>query len=319
MPPACGIVLLDKPLGLSSHSATQRVKRLFRAARAGHVGSLDPLATGMLPICLGEATKVAGHVVEGAKRYSFTIALGARTSTGDAEGEVIERRDVPSLTDAAIQSVLGGFVGRGLQIPPMYSALKVGGQPLYRMARLGHEVPRAPRAIEIHSLTGRLAAPDRLECVVRCGKGLYVRVLAEDIARALGSCGHVVELRRLQVEPFDPAQMRTLEAWAELLASGAPLPLIAADVPLRHLPQVRLETEQARRIQHGQAVRCVTGAAAVLRLYGPAGEFLGLGSATEEGWVRPRRLFVPDDASKPGASPGQRTDAPALETPRPCE
>lgn len=292
-----GIVLLDKPLGLSSHAATQRIKRLFGATRAGHVGSLDPLATGMLPVCLGEATKVAGQIVLGAKHYEFVIALGARTATGDVEGEVVERADVPSLTQPVVDAVLRGFLGRGMQTPPMYSALKIGGLPLYRLARQGRDVPRSPRVVEIHSLTGRLAAADRIECTVRCAKGLYVRVLAEDIARALGSCGHVTALRRLRVEPFDPAAMRTLEGWAELLDRGAALPLLPADAPLVHLPYVRLDAQQARRIQQGQALRLTAPAAEVVRLYGPQEDFLGLGTTDPGGLLRPRRLFSPPDVS----------------------
>lgn len=303
-----GIVLLDKPLGLSSHSATQRISRLFGGIRAGHVGSLDPLATGMLPICLGQATKVAGQIVEGAKRYAFVIALGARTATGDVEGPVVERAAVPSLTQSALDAVLAGFLGRGRQTPPMYSALKVGGQPLYRLARQGREVRRAPRPVEIHALTGRLAAADRIECTVRCAKGLYVRVLAEDIAKALGSCGHVAALRRLQVEPFDPADMRTFETWAELLDCGAPVPLLPADAPLGHLPAVRLDPEQARRILQGQAVRQGAPAAEVLRLYGPEGDFLGLGSADPAGLVRPKRLFAVRSGGDDGGFGGPSRD-----------
>lgn len=291
-PAAGGIILLDKPPGLSSHAATQRVKRLFGASRAGHVGSLDPLATGMLPVCLGEATKVAGQIVEGAKHYAFTIALGARTETGDIEGRVVERAAVPELTQVGVEAVLARFLGRGTQIPPMFSALKVGGQPLYRLARQGRDVPRAPRPIEIHALQGRLMAADRLDCVLRCAKGLYVRVLAEDIARALGTCGHVTALRRLQVEPFDPAGMRTLESWAALLASGSALPILPPDAALGHLPAVRLGAQDADRILLGQAVRQPLPSAPVVRLYGPDAEFLGLGSVTDVGLVRPKRLFV---------------------------
>jgi tRNA pseudouridine55 synthase len=174
----------------------------------------------------------------------------------------------------------------------MYSALKVGGQPLYRLARQGRDVPRAPRPIEIRALNGRLVAPDRLDCVLRCAKGLYVRVLAEDIARALGTCGHVTALRRLQVEPFDPAGMRTLESWAAMLASGAALPILPADAALGHLPDVRLDAQEADRILLGQAVRRAVPLAQVVRLYGPAAEFLGLGSVAESGLIRPKRLFV---------------------------
>ncbi len=308
--PAGSIVLLDKPLGLTSHAATERVKRLFGASRAGHVGSLDPLATGMLPVCLGEATKVAAQIVEGAKHYAFTIALGARTATGDAEGELVERAAVPPLSQAVVDVALAGFVGRSLQTPPMYSALKVAGQPLYRLARAGRVVAREPRPVQIHSLAGRLVAADRLECVVCCAKGLYVRVLAEDIARALGSCGHVSALRRLRVEPFDPADMRTLEGWAQLLASAAPLPLLPPDAPLRHLPALFLDASETRRILHGQAIRRDVSTAEPLRLYDQDGRFLGLGSAGPGALVRPRRLFTReagaehDVAGSPGKGKG---------------
>jgi tRNA pseudouridine55 synthase len=290
-----GIVLLDKPLGLSSHSATQRVKRLLRASRAGHVGSLDPLASGMLPVCVGEATKIAGQIVEGAKVYEFEIALGARTATGDTEGEIVETQPLPPLSAARVDAVLQSFVGPGTQIPPMYSAIKQGGQPLYRLARQGREVERAARPILIHALAGRQVAPDRLACRVRCGKGLYVRVLAEDIARALGSCGHVVKLRRAAVEPFDEAGMLTLEALAALVDGGGDLPLLPPDAPLAHLPAVRLDAAQARRIGQGQSVtphEPLGSPADPLRLYGPDGSFLGLGRSDPAGQLHARRLFV---------------------------
>jgi tRNA pseudouridine55 synthase len=290
---ASGILLLDKPLGISSHSATQRVKRLLGANRAGHVGSLDPLASGMLPICLGEATKIAGQIVEGAKVYEFDIVLGIRTATGDAEGEVIETLPLPALAAERTDAVLNSFVGPGEQIPPMYSAIKQGGQPLYRLARQGREVERAARPILIHALAGQQTAPDRLRCRVRCGKGLYVRVLAEDIARALGSCGHVGWLRRTAVEPFEESAMLTLDALAELLERGEAVPLLAADAPLARLPAVQLDAAQSRRISQGQAVPAGCPAADPLRLYGPDGVFLGLGRADVQGAVHARRLFVP--------------------------
>lgn len=289
-----GIVLLDKPLGLSSHSATQRVKRLFGASRAGHVGSLDPLASGMLPVCIGEATKIAGQIVEGAKLYAFDILLGARTSTGDAEGDVVERASVPELTQARLDAVLQGFMGPGEQVPPMYSAIKQAGQPLYRLARQGLEVERPARPILIHALSGQQAGPDRLHCKVRCAKGLYVRVLAEDIARALGSCGHVGMLRRIAVEPFEADAMLTLEALAELVGRGeAERVLVAPDAPLAHLPAACLTADQARRIGQGQAVAMALTPADPVRLYGPDGGFLGLGRADPEGRLHARRLFVP--------------------------
>jgi tRNA pseudouridine55 synthase len=194
-----GILLLDKPLGLSSNGALQRVRRLLAGAKAGHAGSLDPLATGMLPICLGEATKIAGDIVAGAKRYRFTIALGRRTATADAEGEVTEEAAVPALTRAGVEPVLAGFLGPRTQVPPMYSALKQGGAPLYRLARAGLSVERAARSIELHELVVLALGARSLELETRCSKGTYVRVLAEEIAGALGTVGHVSALRRLSV------------------------------------------------------------------------------------------------------------------------
>src|SRR5882724_3248691 len=173
---------------------------LLRAEKAGHVGSLDPLATGMLPICLGEATKIAGEILSGRKRYLFTIALGARTATGDVEGAVVETQSVPAFDRAMLDATLSRFMGRQTQIPPMYSAIKRDGQPLYKLARAGIEVERAPRTIEIFTLTLLTATSSHLELEVLCSKGTYVRTLAEDIAKALGTCGHVQALRRVYVE-----------------------------------------------------------------------------------------------------------------------
>ncbi len=317
----CGILLLDKPLGLSSSGATQRVRRLLRLEKAGHVGSLDPLATGMLPICLGEATKLAGEVLEGAKTYAFRIALGSRTATGDTEGEVVETGPVPVLAEAAIDSVLQSFLGDSLQVPPMYSALKRDGRPLYALARAGITVERAARPIRIESLTLLERGPDWLDCRVVCGKGTYVRTLAEDIAAALGTLGHVARLRRESVEPFAPERMQTLaDLEQDCLAGRAPR-LIPADEAVGHLPAVQLDAADARRIGLGQIVvlppaelpgsAAATRAAAdgaapaagvgeatadtadlTVRLYGPARVFLGLGAVAPGGRVRPKRLFV---------------------------
>jgi tRNA pseudouridine55 synthase len=207
-----GIVLLDKPLGLSSNAALQRVKWLFGARKAGHSGSLDPLASGMLPICFGRATKLSAKLLDARKCYRFTVQLGTRTATADREGEVIEQCAVPELEAARIEGVLAAFRGPQTQIPPMYSALKHQGRRLYELAREGLEVEREPRAIRIDEL--ELESWDTPELGLRavCSKGTYIRVLAEDIARALGSCGHVVVLRRLWVEPFAEAQMVSLQA-----------------------------------------------------------------------------------------------------------
>lgn len=206
-----GIVLLDKPLGVSSNAALQRVKRLFGARKAGHSGSLDPLASGMLPICMGKATKQAAALLGARKCYRFTIKLGVRMSTGDLEGEPVEQGAVPQLEPAQIEAVLKAFTGATTQIPPMYSALKHQGQRLYELARQGIEIEREARPIQIDSLILERWETPELTLQALCSKGTYVRVLAEDIARALGTCGHLIELRRLWVEPFQETQMVTLD------------------------------------------------------------------------------------------------------------
>ena len=287
--PLNGILLLDKPAGMSSNAALQRVRRLLGGCKAGHAGSLDPLATGMLPLCLGEATKIAGEILSSRKRYRFTIALGARTATGDREGAILEQAPVPDDWPARRDAVLGGFLGPGRQVPPMYSALKQGGRPLYQLARAGLTVERAPRDIEIFALEPVSQTAGQLELEVLCSKGTYVRTLAEDIARALGTCGHVAALRRTWVEPFEREPMLTLEA-LESGAAGASL--LPPDRPLAHLPAVRLEPWQADRMGHGQAVMLLTiPAPGRVRLYDASGRFLGLGESDGRGEVRPRRLF----------------------------
>jgi tRNA pseudouridine55 synthase len=266
---------------------------LLRADKAGHVGSLDPLATGMLPICLGEATKVAGEILSGRKRYRFTVQLGVRTATGDAEGEIVETAAVPALDSSRVQARLQGFLGSQDQVPPMYSAIKRGGRPLYQLARAGLEVEREPRRIEIFELVQVELTAGTLELEALCSKGTYIRTLAEDIARALGTCGHVTALRRVYVEPFQHEPMQTLETVAGAVTPelvGA-LRILPADWPLAHLPSVSLDAPATARILHGQTVDggIVPG---TVRLYDDAGQFLGIGEADGRGAVRPRRLFV---------------------------
>jgi tRNA pseudouridine55 synthase len=289
-----GVLLLDKPLGMSSTAAGQRVRRLLRIDKVGHVGSLDPLASGMLPLCLGEATKLAGEILEGAKVYRFTISLGAATSTGDREGEIIETQPVPLFDAAQIARVLEGFVGESLQTPPMYSAIKQDGQPLYRLARAGKTVERQPRPIRIErlDLVGQ-PEPHALDCRVTCGKGTYVRVLAEDIARKLGTVGHVSLLRRERVAPFESAQMVDLATVEECARQGLPLALVGLSEAVAHLPLVRLDEAGARRICQGQEV-VVPGLAPpmdqVLRLEDAAARFLGLGRVAGVGRIAAKRL-----------------------------
>ena len=288
-----GILLLDKPRGLSSNAALQRVRHLTGADKAGHVGSLDPLATGMLPICLGEATKVAGELTAARKRYRFAIALGTRTATGDLEGEVVATAPVPALAASEVELVLGRFRGSQWQVPPMYSALKRAGQPLYRLARAGVTVERAPRQIEITELALLGLAGDQLELEALCSKGTYIRVLGEDIAQALGTCGHVAALRRLYVEPFDRAPMHTLVEVEASCQAGRLPEMIAADAALPGMPAVRVPADLACRLAHGQAVMVAGGTpGGKVRLYDPQGRFMGLGEADSHGQVRPRRMFT---------------------------
>jgi tRNA pseudouridine55 synthase len=289
----CGILLLDKPLGLSSNAALQRVRALLDRVKAGHAGSLDPLATGMLPICLGEATKVAGELGAARKRYRFRLALGVRTASADAEGEVIERAPVPPLESATVEAALERLRGLGQQIPPMYSALKREGQPLYRLARAGVTVERAPRPIELAEL--RLIALEdgaALQLEALCSKGTYIRVLAEDIASALGTVGHVTQLRRMYVEPFEHESMHTLESIASRCARGERPPLLAPDAALVALPAVHLALEQTRRVLMGQTVMIEPRQTeARVRLYDHTGSFFGIGISEASGAMRPRRLF----------------------------
>lgn len=289
-----GILLLDKPLGLSSSAATQRVRRLLGGVKAGHVGSLDPLATGMLPICLGEATKLAGAILEGDKLYRFTVALGARTATGDVEGDIVEQQPVPAADPAALQAVAQSFLGESLQVPPMYSAIKQGGQPLYKLARAGKTVARAPRSIQIHRLSAERVG-DSLVCEVECGKGTYVRVLAEDMAHRLGTVGHVTQLRRERVQPFPESAMLTLAQIEEARARGDWPPLLGPAEVLPQLRQVRLGAADRDQLLHGH--RVLVGGAdfavdELLLLLGPEGEFLGLGRGLGGPGIAPKRLVA---------------------------
>jgi tRNA pseudouridine55 synthase len=296
-----GILLLDKPAGLSSNAALQRVRRTLGADKAGHVGSLDPLATGMLPICLGEATKIAGDILSGRKCYRFTIALGARTATGDTEGAIVETAAVPTLDGATLETVRQRFLGPQSQIPPMYSALKRDGQPLYKLARAGVEVERAARAIEIFELTVLGFEADQVELEIVCSKGTYVRVLAEDFAKAVGTCGHVTALRRVYVEPFAGEPMETLESIDAARAQGQGPRILPADWPLNHLPRFSVTDSQLPRLLHGQAIPIGPAEAAAdprlraalrIRLYDGAGRFLGIGESDGGAHVQPRRLFA---------------------------
>jgi tRNA pseudouridine55 synthase len=285
-----GILLLDKPQGLSSNGALQRVRHALGRIKAGHTGSLDPLATGMLPICLGEATKVAGDLLDGRKAYLFTARLGSRTATGDLEGEVVETCAVPDDIYARLEAAAARFRGPIRQVPPMYSALKRDGEPLYRLARQGIEVERAPRDLVIHELT--LLGVEGLDThwQVECSKGTYVRVLAEDLARAAGTVAHLSALRREYVEPFQGQPMVTLDA---VLADPRSVTLLPADAALPQLPPLHLDAEGVLRLRQGQRLPLGTASPAPgrCRVYGPDGAFLGIGEVNPGGVLQPRRLF----------------------------
>ncbi len=288
-----GILLLDKPLGLSSNQALQRVRHLYGRPPAGHTGSLDPLATGMLPVCIGEATKIAGLLLGARKSYLAGIQLGKRTSTGDAEGEVIEEQPVPVLERAALERVLATFIGSRQQKPPMHSAVHVGGVRLYQLARKGIEVDRPSRSIEIHRIELLALEPASLRISVGCSTGTYIRVLAEDIAVALGTVGFVSELRRIGVEPFENEPMWTL-AGLEAAAGEGPERLARALLPIERglagREEIHLDSERMRRLAQGQRV-AADGAPGPRVVFGPGRRLLGLGEIGDGGWLKARRLF----------------------------
>jgi tRNA pseudouridine55 synthase len=303
--PVNGVLLLDKPQGLSSNHALQRVRRLFQAQKAGHTGTLDPMATGLLPICLGEATKFSSQLLEADKVYRTRVELGVITDTGDAEGAVIERREVPALDEDTIKEAISRFHGEIDQIPPMYSALKHQGRKLYELAREGQHVERAARRISVYD--ARLTAFDVLdhnafELEVRCSKGTYIRTLAEDIGLALGCGGHISALRRLETGPFDATAMWTLEALEALADQAArEAELMASDVLVDHLPALALDEDAYQRLIHGQKflldsalLASELADEATVRLYRGAA-FVGLGriagKADGVATVAPKRLL----------------------------
>ena len=292
-----GILLLDKPVGMTSNKALRQAKGLYRAAKAGHTGSLDPFATGMLAVCFGEATKVSGQLLEASKHYVATLKLGQASDSLDSDGNLGPATAVPALGEAQIRDVLASFGGEGMQIPPMYSALKYRGERLYKLARAGIEVERAPRPITVHSIELLSFEPPLIRFSVHCSKGTYVRVLGGDIARRLGTEGHLTALRRTGLGPFDGG-MHGLEALADLAQHGTPAldaVLLPVDRALQHLPAVELDAAGRQRLINGQAVRCGASLAVGLRvrLYGPGGCFLGTGEIKHPGEVAPKRLFLP--------------------------
>ncbi len=292
-----GILLLDKRLGVSSNKALQEVRRLFNANKAGHTGSLDPLATGLLPLCFGEATKVSALMLDDNKRYRVVVQLGVMTDTGDAEGAVIETKPVPELSIEDILVCLEQFTGEIDQVPPMYSALKLNGKKLYELAREGKTVERKARHITIFELKLLDFSKDQLTLDVFCSKGTYIRSLAEDIGHTLGCGGTVKELRRLEAGQFSIENARTIEQLTAMDQQSLFQCLINVDKPLEALPAVQLSDEQAICIQYGQTLNLFTlpnasqeSNQSTVRMYND-GVFLGLGEMRLDGKLAPKKLF----------------------------
>jgi tRNA pseudouridine55 synthase len=298
-----GIVLLDKRLGVSSNRALQEVRHLFNANKAGHTGSLDPLATGLLPLCFGEATKVSALMLDDNKRYQVVIQLGVMTDTGDAEGVAIETKPVPDLSTEDIQACLQQFTGEIDQIPPMYSALKHNGKKLYELAREGKTIERKARRIKIFELKlltdsqAEARKPDQVMLEVFCSKGTYIRSLAEDIGHYLGCGGTVKALRRLEAGLFSIEQAKTIEQLTAMSEHDLFHCLINVDKPLQVLPSVQLSGEQAISINYGQSINFLRSPDSSLGAYQGtvrmyhAADFLGLGEMLLDGKIAPKKLF----------------------------
>ncbi|MFM8332220.1 MAG: tRNA pseudouridine(55) synthase TruB [Candidatus Methylumidiphilus sp.] len=286
-----GMLLLDKSPGMTSNGAVQRVKRLFQANKVGHTGTLDPIATGVLPLCLGEATKLSGFLLDSDKRYATRVRLGRTTTTADSEGEVLQERPVPALDEAMIEAVLQPFRGDIEQMPPMYSALKQQGRKLYELARQGVEVERQPRRISIFALRLVAYGADYLDLDVHCSKGTYIRVLAEEIGAALGCGGHVKQLRRTAAGTFSLAQavrFEDLELMADEERLGLLLPFSAI---AEELPAFALSADVAMFLRKGQPVFAPNApTSGLLRLFTRDGAFLGVGEVNADGLIAPRRL-----------------------------
>jgi len=299
-----GVFLLDKPTGISSNGALQRVKRIYGAAKAGHTGALDPLATGMLPICLGEATKFSQFLLDSDKRYRTTAKLGIRTDSSDADGAVIERKPVPALTKEQIEMLLREhFSGSIEQVPSIYSALKHNGQPLYKLARQGIQVEVKPRRVQIHEIRLLALRADELELEVFCSKGTYIRSIVEDLGLLLGCGAHVSQLRRLETGPYRESMMMTLEQLQALAEPRAgddqeciqgrlDQVLLPPWSAIATLPALELSAAQAKQLQCGQGCNAQFDIRGEVRLFVTGSEhFIGVGVVSESGQLKPKRLM----------------------------
>ncbi|MFA6986416.1 MAG: tRNA pseudouridine(55) synthase TruB [Arenimonas sp.] len=290
-----GILLLDKPPGMSSNQALQRVRHLFRAEKAGHTGSLDPLATGLLPVCFGEATKIAGYLLGSDKAYEVEARLGSTTDTDDADGVLLRERPVPALDRTHVQAEMQAFVGRIHQRPPIYSALKQGGEPLYAKARRGEKIEVPEREVDVQAIELLSLDADRLRLRIRCGTGTYVRSIVRDLGEALGCGAHVTALRRLWVAPFNEPAMHSLESLQTIASNEGEVGLEKVLMPtvsaFANWRKIALDAEGARRLLLGQAVATAIHQEGVVCVFGAEGEALGVAELHSDGVLRPRRLF----------------------------
>jgi tRNA pseudouridine55 synthase len=286
-----GLLLLDKPVGVSSSAALQEARRLYRARKAGHAGTLDPLASGLLPVLFGEATKFSQYLLDAEKEYLAEAQLGATTTTGDAEGEVLERRAV-RVDDEAIERALAAFRGEIMQVPPMHSALKRGGRPLYRLAREGKTVERAPRRVQVLGLELLRRSEDRLALRIRCSKGTYVRTLVADLGEALGTGAYLAALRRVAAGRWSVGQAVTLAELAAAPEAGRERHVRPLDALLEPMPRVTLDSASARRFAQGQTVVGDGGSTGCCRVYAEDGRLLGVGERAGGAGLRPVRLLA---------------------------
>jgi tRNA pseudouridine55 synthase len=289
--PVDGILLLDKELGISSNSALQQVKRLFSAKKAGHTGSLDPLATGLLPVCFGEATKLSRYLLDSDKRYLTSLRLGETTTTGDAEGEITQCRPV-NISLAQLEQSLNKFYGVIEQVPPMYSALKKDGQPLYKLARQGIEVERKPRSVEIFDLDIVSFDGETIEISIHCSKGFYIRSFAYDLGEALGCGAHVTKLRRTSVGSFNIQQAITYKALSVMEPHHRLAQLLAVDAGIGHMQSASLSADASYYFCQGQEARTADNLkTGLVRVYVENGAFIGIGEAVPGRRIKPKRLL----------------------------
>lgn len=287
-----GVLLLDKPAGLTSNAALQKVKSFFQSAKGGHTGTLDPLATGLLPVCLGEATKFSQSLLDSGKRYEAVVRLGETTSTGDAEGEILQQRPV-DVSAARVEAALNSLVGNLSQIPPMYSALKHRGKPLYAYAREGKLVERAPRTVRIETLRlDRMMGQD-IMVTIHCSKGTYIRVLAEDLGQIIGCGAHLKMLRRTRVGPFRLDEAYTLQRLEAMNLEQRDASLLPIESLLLAHPKILLDDENCRSFVRGNTVKQTASTfGGIVRIYSLKQGLIGLGEITPEGEIKPKRLLA---------------------------